>query len=90
MKGYHSKTEWQVLRGIFSECVCCGIAVAKLHGGTATKDHIEPIMFGGCDCIANIQPVCRNCNSAGIFSDFRERAVPGWQTIYLHRMGAYF
>jgi hypothetical protein len=61
-----------------------------LVGGTATKDHIEPIVVGGCDCVGNLQPVCRHCNSEGVGDDFREATLPGWQTIYLHRLGAYF
>src|ERR1043166_3995937 len=85
-KGTHTKAEWAVLHDIFGACVCCGIAVAMLVGGKGTKDHIEPISTGGCDCIGNLQPVCRNCNSHGIFQDLREVALPGWQTIYLHRM----
>lgn len=90
LKGSHTKAEWETLRGIFGACLCCGIAVAELDGGRATKDHIEPIYLGGCDCIGNLQPVCRHCNSHGIFQDLRERVLPGWQTIYLHRIGAYF
>lgn len=90
LKGIHTKSEWRVLHDIFQACVCCGIPYSHLIGGRATKDHIDSIYYGGCDCIGNLQPVCRECNSAGIFHDLRESALPGWQTIYLHRMGAYY
>ena len=62
----------------------------ELNGGEASKDHIDPVFCGDCDCIANLQPVCRQCNSSGSLGDMRETALPGWQTLYLHRMGAYF
>lgn len=89
-KGTHTKTEWAVLHDLFGRCVACGIPYEMLFGGSATKDHIMPITCGGCDCIGNLQPVCRQCNTRGVFDDMREAALPGWQTIYLHRMGAFF
>jgi len=89
-KGTHTKQEWKILHDLFGRCVCCGISYDMLVGGTATKDHIEPIVVGGCDCVGNLQPVCRHCNSEGVGDDFREATLPGWQTIYLHRLGAYF
>jgi 5-methylcytosine-specific restriction endonuclease McrA len=89
-KGGHFKEHWKILHDIFGRCVSCGIPYDHLNGNAATKDHIEPISFGGCDCLANLQPVCRNCNSSGVMQDCRELALPGWQTILLHRMGAYY
>lgn len=90
-KGTHTKQEWKILHDIFDGCVCCGVPYSDLHGGEATKDHIQMIMAGGCDCIANLQPVCRQCNSGSIITgDMRESALPGWQTVYLHRLGAYY
>lgn len=89
-KGSHTKQEWSVLHDIFGACVSCGISYVSLNGGEATKDHIHAVVGGGCDCIANLQPVCRQCNSRGIGSDLRFDALPGWQTIYLHKMGSYF
>lgn len=32
----------------------------------------------------------RQCNSRGISGDMRFEVLPGWQTIYLHRLGAYY
>lgn len=89
-KGRHTKREWQTLHDIFGACVACGTPYSILNGGVATKDHIASILGGGCDCIANLQPVCRECNTVGVGGDLRAEALPGWQTIYLHRMGAYF
>ena len=88
--GTHDKQEWKILHDLFGRCVACGIPYDMLFGGAASKDHIIPIFIGGCDCLANLQPVCRQCNSRGIGDDLRENALPGWQTIYLHRMGAYY
>lgn len=89
-KGTHDKREWKILHDIFGGCVSCGTPYSSLYGGSATKDHIRPIFIGGCDCIANLQPLCRQCNSAGGLPDMRDAALPGWQTIYLHRIGSYF
>lgn len=89
-KGTHTKREWTILHDIFDRCVACGIPYDHLHGGVATKDHIEMIFVGGCDCIANLQPLCRECNTSGVNSDLREQALPGWQTIYLHKLGAFY
>ena len=89
-KGRHTKAEWKRLHDIFARCVACGVPAADLYGGEATKDHITALMWGGCDCIGNLQPVCRECNTRGVGADLRNEALPGWQTIYLHRAGAYF
>jgi len=57
-KGSHTLGEWQNLCiKNNNKCVCCG-EEKKL-----TKDHIIPLSKGGSDYIANIQPMCRNCNS---------------------------
>lgn len=88
--GTHDPHEWRTLHNLFARCLSCGVGYGEMHGGHATKDHILPIALGGCDCIANLQPVCRQCNSRGIGEDLRPQALPGWQTIYLHRLGAFF
>lgn len=77
--GTHTKEEWQALHDIFGRCVSCGVPYESLNGNVATKDHIVPIHAGGCDCLANLQPVCRNCNSSGVGQDLREAAQPDWQ-----------
>ncbi len=79
-KGTHTKLEWEILHDLFGSCVACGVPYDVLHGGQATKDHIVPVIAGGCDCIGNIQPLCRNCNSSlvGGCCDYRNEAIPGW------------
>lgn len=63
--GTHTEEEWIALcQEMGNRCVRCGIAAAELYGGTLTKDHIRPFYQGGCDCIQNLQPMCRNCNSS--------------------------
>ena len=56
-KGTHSADEWKRLLEIGC-CAICGASDRKL-----TKDHIIPVSRGGCDCIQNIQPLCKSCNS---------------------------
>jgi 5-methylcytosine-specific restriction endonuclease McrA len=56
--GTHTKAEWIELRDRVGMCLGCGSETRHL-----TKDHITPIVFGGCDCIQNIQPLCQPCNS---------------------------
>ena len=89
LKGTHTKAEWKVLSFVFDACVCCGVPYEDLHGESPTKDHIEPISCDGCDCIGNLQPVCRNCNSRGIYADWRNAARPGWVKDYLTILQAY-
>jgi len=86
-KGTHTVTEWSILMDIFGRCVSCGIPYTDLRGGEPTKDHIIPIFAEGCDCIANIQPMCRNCNSQRNFlGDLRETARPDWVATYLSEL----
>lgn len=89
-KGTHEKHEWFALADVFGRCVACGLPYEEMAGGGPTKDHIQMVALDGCDCIANIQPVCRHCNSRGIGEDLRAHALPGWSTLFLHRMGVYF
>lgn len=87
-KGCHTKAEWTALADVFGCCVACGVSYSDLNGGRPTKDHIEPIWIGGCDCIANLQPMCRNCNSGKpSIDDYRNQRRPGWVKFYLARMG---
>jgi len=63
--GTHSDSEWSSLVEICGDsCVRCGTHKQHLIGGSLCKDHITPIYIGGSDAIANIQPMCRNCNSS--------------------------
>lgn len=58
VKGSHTFEEWALLKERNdNKCVGCG----ELK--PLTKDHIVPLGLGGNDSIANIQPLCRNCNS---------------------------
>jgi 5-methylcytosine-specific restriction endonuclease McrA len=58
-KGSHTYEEWQdMIAKCEYKCVSCG-KKKKL-----SKDHIVPLIRGGTDYIDNIQPLCRECNSA--------------------------
>lgn len=55
--GSYTVKEWRALCATYlHRCACCG---AKLP---LTPDHIVPIVKGGTNDIANIQPLCLPCN----------------------------
>ena len=85
-KGTHTSGEWLALSAIFGRCVSCGIPYSELNGGVPTKDHIEPIALGGCDCIGNLQPKCRECNSMRGIGDLRNAADPQWVKKFIEQM----
>ncbi len=58
-EGTHSSEEWETVRNYWGRCLSCGSTVAPL-----CEDHIVPLCRGGSDSITNIQPLCRECNSA--------------------------
>lgn len=84
-KGTHTKDQWLALQSVFQECVICRVRQSDCNGNTLSKDHIIPIYQGGCDCIGNIQPLCRGCNSRkGPDSrDFRFSIIDDWCSHYL-------
>jgi len=56
--GSHTLEEWRMLKILHGyKCAICG-KEKKL-----TRDHIIPLTRGGSDCIENIQPLCKSCNS---------------------------
>jgi hypothetical protein len=57
--GTHTSSEWIELRDKINKCMSCERTDMPL-----VKDHIFPISKGGCDCIHNLQPLCKPCNSA--------------------------
>ena len=86
-KGTHTKAEWSALKDVFGCCVICRAPYEWLHGGSPSKDHIVPIYAGGCDCIANIQPACRNCNSGKTEAvDYRSLVRPDWAVQFTRRL----
>lgn len=59
-EGEHTLEEFRELCEVFgNRCLCCGRTDASL-----TRDHVVPLIKGGGNSIANIQPLCRSCNSA--------------------------
>lgn len=73
-KGTHTKAQFQDMVDLFDgRCLKCGTE-------GVVKDHVVPISRDGCDCLANLQPLCRSCNaekSDGI-ADYRSRSMPDW------------
>lgn len=71
-KGTHTALEWESLLNFCgSKCLKCGAA-------ETLKDHIVPLYQGGSDAIANLQPLCRSCNSAK-GADAQDRRPAGWE-----------
>lgn len=71
-KGSHQAAEWKAMVEFFgATCVKCGA------DGKIVKDHIIPIYQGGSDCITNIQPLCKTCNSSkgSDNTDYRRQAA---------------
>ena len=74
-KGTHTETEWlRMVAHHEGRCAKCGTEVI----GTPVRDHIKPIYRGGSDALENLQPLCRNCNSAKGPDDADHRR-DGWQ-----------
>lgn len=87
--GTHTETEWRALVAVCgNKCLRCQTAAADLEGGSICKDHIVPIYQGGSDAIENLQPMCRQCNTAkksGVTdlrpADWRERLAKCLATV---------
>jgi 5-methylcytosine-specific restriction endonuclease McrA len=57
--GSHTSDEWLALCEQYdNRCLACG------KQKPLTVDHVVPISKGGSNDIANIQPLCKSCNSA--------------------------
>lgn len=85
-KGTHTPLEWQILMSMFNRCVWCGVT-----GVTLSKDHIIAVAYGGCDCIANLQPLCVSCNTAAVSGDdYRDNHLPDWSVRLVDIMGRIF
>ncbi len=64
--GNWTADEWEWLFELLGrKCLDCGRTIEELEllGIPMTKDHIVPLAIGGSNCIENLQPLCRQCNS---------------------------
>lgn len=80
LRGGHTAKEWRALVTEFDwRCVRC-----ERKGGRLSKDHIVPLFLGGTDDIANLQPLCRRCNSSKgeETTDWKAyRRAHGWSSV---------
>lgn len=60
-RGTHTPEQWlEILKRYEFRCVICGC----FPDPRPCKDHIVPIYQGGSDGPDNLQPACRECNTA--------------------------
>lgn len=81
LRGDHSKDQWDaILEACHWACLKCGFYIFP----RPTKDHILPISMGGSNSIANLQPLCRECNSSNKFNhqDLRPMWIQDIMAIY--------
>lgn len=71
------KDEWCEMVKFFN-FKCCNCK-SEVIGGIPTKDHIIPITHGGTNCIRNLQPLCRECNTGNVKQiDYRVGIPEKW------------
>ena len=59
-KGRYTDTQWKAMLVICgNRCVACGEDQERLEA-----DHIVSVSREGCECIANMQPLCAGCNTS--------------------------
>lgn len=79
--GTHTKSDWLAILDKYDyRCVRCGYGEADTDWRPC-KDHIVSLLDGGSDAVSNLQPLCRQCNTAkgGDATDWRaHRDQHGW------------
>lgn len=59
--GHWTAQEWADLKAKYDDhCLMCGKQEPEIK---LTVDHIVPVSAGGSNCIDNLQPLCKSCNS---------------------------
>jgi 5-methylcytosine-specific restriction endonuclease McrA len=74
-EGNFTEEEWgELLELCGGVCLNCGA------DENICRDHIEPLIEGGCNYIWNIQPLCKSCNSSkgANDDDYRPEYVKEW------------
>ncbi len=59
--GRYTPLEWATLKEAYDyKCLRCGRQEPEI---TLTVDHVVPLVHGGANDVANLQPLCASCNS---------------------------
>jgi 5-methylcytosine-specific restriction endonuclease McrA len=59
--GSFTPREWRELKARYgNRCLRCGVHESE---SVISMDHVLPLSLGGTNDIANIQPLCKPCNS---------------------------
>lgn len=78
---YTAKQSRELLDRCNHSCLNCS-SQARIE-----LDHIIPVSLGGCNCISNIQPLCRKCNAAKgnrRTTDYRPQSIIDWANSFPH------
>ncbi len=61
LDGSWTATEWESLKATYDyRCLCCGRQEPEIK---LCADHVIPVSKGGANTIANLEPLCKSCNS---------------------------
>lgn len=62
--GSHTRADRQaVFESYGHRCIVCAADLLQLPSKDRTLDHVVPFAKGGSNCVSNLQPMCRSCNS---------------------------
>ena len=77
-EGSFTGKQWlRLCKAFLNTCLCCN------KKKSLAADHVVPISKGGTSWIANIQPLCKVCNSKKFTKSTDFRIMPKWRTLFV-------